>query len=97
MIVRLNLGGAIVGLPFAFYHLGIPMGTIILIFIAFLCYKSCQMYLSLKELCPGRLTSLYGFGYMLMGRKSVFIISFVELFHYVCLIMIEIIVFSEVS
>ena len=62
-ISKMSLCYAITGLPFAFLHLGLLWGFVLLCFLAYLSYKSCLLYLKLKEIVPGRLNSIHEAGY----------------------------------
>ena len=73
-LVATNIGGAILGLPYAFYHLGLINGIILNIMIAILAHISSTMYLKVKDLTPRRQESIYEIAYLLLGRKSIFIV-----------------------
>lgn len=71
------VGGGIVGLPFAFYQLGIPLGVVTCLVMAIFNYLSAKVYLKTREIIPGKPDSFYEIGYMLTGRISIYIVSLI--------------------
>ena len=71
------MGGGIVGLPRAFFYLGIPLA----VFLNFLCVLamiySVRLYLAMKDACPDKPESLYEIGYLIVGRKAIFMFGFI--------------------
>lgn len=74
VLVATNIGGGILGLPFAFYHLGIPLSLILCFIMATLGHFSSMMYLKTKDLTPGKYESIYEIAYLLFGRPSLFVV-----------------------
>jgi amino acid permease len=64
-IVSTIIGGGIVGLPFAMLTLGLVVGILLNISVCYITFLSGILYLSLRELIPGRPNSLYEIGFML--------------------------------
>lgn len=64
-IVSTIIGGGIVGLPFAILSLGLVVGILLNISVCYFTFLSGILYLSLRELIPGKPNSLYEIGYML--------------------------------
>eukprot|EP00347_Sterkiella_histriomuscorum_P010970 403374242 len=89
------IGGGVVGLPFSFYHSGIPFGIILNIVFALQTIYSCHLIIQAKELTGG-LCSFSEIGYLLMGRKSIFLVNGIIFIGAFQLIMIYFIVIGDI-
>ena len=69
-----NIGGGILGMPYAFYHLGVSMGLFTCFAMAILSHFSSMLYLKTKDLTPRRYESVYEIAYLLVGRPSIFVV-----------------------
>ena len=74
-LVATNIGGGILGIPYAFYHLGMINGILMCVGCAGLAHVSAMMYLATKDLTPRKYESIYELSYLLMGRCSIFGVS----------------------
>ena len=61
-------------MPFAFYHLGIPLAVFLVLLIAILSSISAMMLLKVKDLTPRRYKSLYEIAFLILGRYSIFFV-----------------------
>jgi amino acid permease len=94
-IVSTILGGGIVGLPYAIYMLGLPLGIVLNLAVDYLSYESGMMYMALRSLMPNNPNSLYDIGYELLGRKSIFLNALTSFLLSYCLMLIYFIVLSS--
>ena len=94
-IISTCVGGGIVGLPLAFYRLGLPVAIVLMLFVTVSTIYAARMYLAIKDSLPDRPESLYEIGYMLVGRSSIFIIAGVLIINSFGLCMIYFIVFGD--
>jgi hypothetical protein len=74
-ILSTCVGGGIVGLPFSMFHFGMPLALFLHFVVMYMTNKSCMLYLKTKDLIPDQPESLFEIGYMVMGRKAIFIIA----------------------
>ena len=91
------VGGGIVGIPYAMYHTGIPLGVILTISIALAGWYTGLLYLRVKELSPTYVESMYELCYVTMGSASIFLLSITILISGAGCTMIYFIVFSNTS
>lgn len=93
-IISTILGGGIVGLPYAIYMLGLPLGFVLNLVVDYISYESGMMYMALRSLMPGQPNSLYEIGFVLLGRGSIFANALTALTMSFCLMLIYLIVLS---
>ena len=91
------IGGGIVGIPFSLLHAGIPFGMFLNMVIAISASLSCKLYVGAKDLMTVPVESLFEIGFLLWGRKSIYIISVIIWLASTGLMMIYFIVFGDIS
>jgi len=91
------IGGGIVGVPYGMYLSGIPMGLIMNVICWILCYVSVMLYMEAKSLSGVSTKTLYEFGYVSMGKGSIFFIAFLSTVQTVGFVMIYFIVFGDIA
>lgn len=96
-LLSVIIGGGIVGLPFALYHCGMIAGVFLQLFISWLTIGTMKCIFAAKDLTPGRPESYYEFGYMLLGRKSIYVIGLLIFITCFGVIMIYFIVFADIT
>ena len=93
-LISTIVGGGIVGLPFAFYNLGLQYGLLFLLFMALQTVYSTKLYCGAKDLIPGKPESLFEIGFVLFGRGSIFLICGIIMFNSVGLMLVYLILFG---
>lgn len=83
------------GLPFAFYMLGLVPGLIFMSFMAAQTINSVWLYMRAKDLVPGNPESLYELGYILFQRKAIFMISGILALNSLGMVMVYFIIFGK--
>ena len=96
-ILSTCVGGGIVGLPLAMFNLGLPLAIFLQVLVMFSTHMSSNMYLYIKDIVPDKPDSLYEIGYMIMGRKSIFILASILIINSFGLCMIYFIVFGDTA
>ncbi len=96
-ILSTCVGGGIVGLPLAMFNLGIPLAIFLQILVMLSTHASSYMYLGVKDLVPDKPDSLYEIGYMILGRKSIFVLASIFIINSLGLCMIYFIVFGDTA
>lgn len=93
-LVSTIVGGGIVGLPFAFYNMGLATGIAFLIFMAFQTVYTTVLYTGAMDIIPGKPESLFEIGFTLFGRRSIFFICGIIMFNSVGLMLMYLILFG---
>ena len=91
------MGGGIVGIPFAMFHTGIPLGLALNVGIAIAGWYTGTLYLKIKDMSPTYVESLYELGFVTMGTASIYVFSVVILISGFGCTLIYFIVFSNIS
>ena len=91
------VGGGIVGIPYAMFHTGIPLGIVLNVGIAVMCYYTGTLYLRVKDMSPTYVESLFELGFVTMGTKSIYVLAGIIVISGVGCTMIYFIVFSNIS
>ena len=73
-IVATNVGGGILGVPYAFYHLGIFNAAALCLFLAVTGQVSVMLHLRIKDLSPHKYESVYELAYFFYGRPAIFVL-----------------------
>ena len=89
------VGGGIVGLPHAFLNVGISGAVILNLLVIVSTALSINLYLGIKDAVPDKPESLYELGYMIAGRRSIFIIAATRIVNSLMLCMIYFITFGD--
>ena len=89
------VGGGIVGLPHAFLNLGISGAIVLNILVIISTALTINLYLGIKDAVPDKPESLYELGYMIAGRKTIFIIAATMIVNSLGLCMIYFITFGD--
>jgi len=71
------MGGCVLGMPYVYYHMGIPLALVSSIIMGFIAYFSAIMLLKTKDLTPRRYESIYEIAFLLMGRPALFVVNIV--------------------
>ena len=77
-LVAGTIGGEIIAIPYAIYHMGIYLAMFTLIIVAISSHISNMMYLKVKDLTPCRHESIYEIAYLLLGRWAIYVVCTVQ-------------------
>ena len=94
-LISTCVGGGIVGIPRAFYFLGIPLAVILNFLCVISMIYSVRLYLATKDAVPDKPESLYEIGYMIIGRPAIFILGFIYFIASLGLCMIYFITYGD--
>ena len=83
-MVAASIGGGLLGMPYAIYHLGLFCGLACIVLLAALSHFSNIMHLKVKDLTPRRYESIYEIAYLLLGRPSIFVVTIILLLTNLC-------------
>ena len=73
-LVATNIGGGVLAMPFAFYHIGIINAIIMCLVIGGSAQISVMLYLRTKDLTPRRYESVYEIAYLLSGKGAIMLV-----------------------
>ena len=94
-LIATNIGAGIVGIPYAFYNLGLTLGILTICAYAFVAWIAVILMLKAKDLSPRHYESLYELGYLLMGKPAIYAICGVILFQCMGVLMVYFIIFGD--
>ena len=94
-LIATNIGAGIVGIPYAFYNLGLTLGVLTISLTAAVAWMAVVLMLKAKDLSPRHYESLYELGYLLMGRTAIFAICTVILMQAMGVLMVYFIIFGD--
>ena len=96
-ILSTIIGGGIVSIPYSFVSVGIPIGIFLNIFAVIITIFSIDLYLAGKDLVPDKPESMYEIGYMVLERKSIFMVGVIQFINALGLMLLYFIVFGDTS
>ena len=76
-MVATNIGGGILGIPYALYRTGLITGLIACLSVGAISHVSTIMYLKTKDLTPRRYESVYEIAYLLFGETAIFVVCII--------------------
>lgn len=92
-LVATNIGGALLGFPYAYYHCGLTLSIILTVVLGIITHVSSMMYLKTKDLTPYKLESIYEIAFLLFGRSSIFVVcSIMFLSNYFAIVLFYMII-----
>ena len=77
-MVAATIGGEIIAVPYAVYHMGIWLSLFVLLAVSYISQLSSMMYLKIKDLHPLHSESLYELTYHLLGKWAVYTVCFIQ-------------------
>ena len=94
-IMSTIIGAGMCGVPYAFFELGLYLGTVVNLLVILQQLNSTWLYAKSKDLIPGKPESLYEIGYMTYRRASIFFISFILAIQTLGITMVYFILFAD--
>ena len=78
-LVATNVGGGVLAMPFAFFHLGIINSIILCFVVGGSAQVSVMLYLSTKDLTPRKYESVYEISYLLSGKWAILMVIITQM------------------
>ena len=94
-IMSTIVGGGMVGVPWAFLNCGFILAGIFSLLASAQVIFSSVLFLRARQICPDRPQSMYEIGFLILGRSSIFWISFIIFVNSFFLLVIFFNVFGE--
>ena len=77
-MVAASIGGEIIAVPYAVYHMGVYMSVVCLIVVSLLSHLSNMMYIKIKDVCPAHFESVFELAYQLAGKPALYFVCFIQ-------------------
>jgi amino acid permease len=91
------VGGGMVSIPWAFYQSGIIIGLVVSVLASTQVILSSILFLKARSVCPDRPQSMFEMGFLILGRASIYWISFIIFVNSFGLLIIFFNVFGETT
>ena len=84
-------------IPYCIYHLGFILGILLNLLFVLISFESGNIYILLHDMLPNKPTSLFEIGFIIVGRKAIFINALNNLVNNTCLTIIYLMIFGETT